>query len=29
MNNLYKEAIDEINISDQCLRKEKIMTTVW
>lgn len=23
MNNLYKEAMDEINISDQCLRKVK------
>ena len=25
MNNLYKEAMDEINISDQCLRKVKSM----
>ena len=27
MNNLYKEAMDEINISDQCLRKVRSMNT--
>lgn len=28
MNNLYKEAMDEINISDQCLRKVKSMLSL-